>query len=283
MEAGHVDASAETLEAALGALIAEMALPPQRFDAVTAAATARRIAHLRSTDPDGSWVAVDQGEVIGLAQSIRRDACWVLVHLFIRPGSQSRGVGGALLARARAYAADAPVGLIGATPDPRAIRTYAHMDGFRVVPTLAAFGVVRPDGLDARRASGVRDGTTADLELAADLDRRRRGGAHGPDLAFLLTQGWSLRVVPGRGYAASGPNLALLATEDEEAAESLLVDALLRVAGTAPVQLPRMTAEQHWAHGIVLDAGLSLRPWGPLVVRGLDAAPAPYLPHPSMC
>jgi hypothetical protein len=33
----------------------------------------------------------------------------------------------------------------------------------------------------------------------------------------------------------------------------------------------------------LLSAGLELRPWGPFVVRGLDRAPAPYLPSPSLC
>jgi GNAT superfamily N-acetyltransferase len=280
----HVGESAETFEEALEALLVQLALPPQRHDATTAAATGRRVAHLLGTDPDGSWVALDGDRVSGFVQASVRDDCWVLDHLFVRPGLQSRGVGARLLDRAWGYGREASRGVIGATGDPRAIRKYAGLPGFRVLPTVSAFGTIRADGIDHGRASAVRDGGPADLDHAAALDRRLRGGAHGPDLEFLLAEGHELRVVPGRGYAVgSATGLALLAADDEDAAAALLTDALARMTHDEPVQLPRLTAEQHWAVPIALHAGLALRPWGPFVVRGMARPPAPYLPFPSFC
>ena len=81
-----------------------------------------------------------------------------------------------MLQRSRAYATDAPIGLIGATADPRAIRTYAQLPGFRTLPALAAMGTVRGDRLDRTLTTSVRDGDDADLAEGAALDRRLRRG-----------------------------------------------------------------------------------------------------------
>jgi GNAT superfamily N-acetyltransferase len=282
MTPDNVDACAATFEEALGALIARLGLPARVETAAALADTAARVAHVLATDPAGSWVASDS-DVVAFAQAARRDDCWVLVHLFVRPRAQSSGVGKALLERACQYAVDAPVGLIGATADPRAIRAYAQLPGFRTLPTVNASGTVRPERLDRAAGTLVRDGDEADLPAMEELDRTLRGGSRGPDIAHLRAQGHRLRVLPGRGYAVVGSTTVdMLSAVDLDSARALLTDALLLGDGSS-MTVGRMTAEQQWAFPVLLAAGLELRPWGPFVVRGLDGAPTPYLPSPSLC
>jgi GNAT superfamily N-acetyltransferase len=283
MEQEHVDACADTFEEALGALLRTLGLPPRPDPAAALTDTATRVDHLLATDPDGSWVATGGGGVVAFTQAAQRDDCWVLVHLFVRPGTQSSGVGRMLLDRARQYAADAPIGLIGATADPRAIRTYAQLPGFRTLPTLNASGTVRADRLDGKSTAGVRDGEVGDLVEFEALDRRLRGGTRAPDAEYLCAHDHRLRVLPGRGYSVIGSaTIDMLSAEDDDSARVLLTDALLQGEGRS-VTVGRMTAEQQWAFPVLVAAGLDLRPWGPFVVRGLDRAPTPYLPSPSLC
>src|SRR4051812_19742323 len=51
-------------------------------------------------DPDGAWVAVRDGEVVGMAEAIRRGPFWGLSMLFVHPSAQSQGAGRRLLERA---------------------------------------------------------------------------------------------------------------------------------------------------------------------------------------
>jgi ribosomal protein S18 acetylase RimI-like enzyme len=50
-------------------------------------------------DPDGLWVAEDDGEIVGFALSWVCGSLWFLAELFVAPGHQGRGVGNELLAR----------------------------------------------------------------------------------------------------------------------------------------------------------------------------------------
>src|SRR5262245_54586860 len=62
-----------------------------------AGATFARVAYMHQHDPAGSWIARDGGVIIGFAQAVLRERLWVLVHLFVAPEHQERGVGRALL------------------------------------------------------------------------------------------------------------------------------------------------------------------------------------------
>src|ERR1700738_837257 len=55
-------------------------------------------------DPDGLWVAVARGGIVGPAVSWVCDDLWFLAELFVAPGYQGRGVGNELLARAFEHA-----------------------------------------------------------------------------------------------------------------------------------------------------------------------------------
>ena len=237
----------------------------------------RRIAHLLATDPGGSWVAVDgSGVVIGMSQALVRDDLWVLSLLGVSPDHQDRHAGRALVDAATSHRPDTEHGLILCSRDPRAARRYLKA-GFDMHPAVVGIGTV-----DRRRlppTPNVRAGTTDDLELAATLDRRLRGGAHGPDLEHLLTEGCELLVHPDRGYVLvrRAKPVFLAALGDEEAAE-LLWAALARAEDGETVEVNWITAGQQWALHTVVDAGLELHPVGPVMVRGMSGPPPNYLP-----
>jgi hypothetical protein len=151
------------------------------------------------------------------------------------------------------------------------------MAGFDLHPSVTAWGQVERGRLRQPR-TGVRDGTAADAGLAADLDSRLRGGPHGPDLERLLAEGCRLLVLPDRGYAvARGAKPVFLAAVDEPSAINLLSAVLASAEDGEMVEVSWMTSSQQWAIRVAIEAGLELHPVGPVMTRGLDALPAPYL------
>jgi GNAT superfamily N-acetyltransferase len=242
------------------------------------------VSHLLGTDPGGSWVVEGSGgEIAGFAQAVRRGELWVLCHLFVDPPAQSTGLGSRLLRRALEYGESCRSGLIASTPLPAAITLYARLPGFAVHPMLSASGQVNRAALPP--APEVEPGNGASgRELAGLVDVLVRGGAHGPDLDYLLDQGATLLTVPGRGYAVSGPEqVDLLAATDAVSAEQLLAEALRRTRPGAEVTIKRIGGSQQWAVRLSVAAGLRLRPWGPLVARDCAAPTAHYLPDSAFC
>lgn len=279
MSDDDVDSCSEVFDRAISQLRQDLALPSE---APSLGSAARRIAFLLCSSPGDSAVAELHGTIVGFAQATRRDDCWTLAHLFVDPIRQSSGIGTSLLNTVVALGTDLPVGLIGSTADPRAIRAYARLPGFRVHPTVRAEGrVTAPQVSFGGRSNVLAD--TADFDEAARIDRAVRGSARTDDLAHLLDEGHDFRSIPGRGYVvANDTAIATISALDGDAAGALLLDALSRTVGTE-IELPRMTANQQWAIGVAVAAGLRLRPWGPLMVRGLADPPSPYLPHPALC
>jgi hypothetical protein len=168
--------------------------------------------------------------------------------------------------------------MIASSRHPAAIRRYA-LAGFTLLPTLMACGMVRreslPTGLKAR------EGTEADLELAAAVDRLVRGASHGRDLEFMLRTGPRLLVADGTagyGYAVVWEGSpALLAATTPEAATDLLWSCLAQ-SNDSRVEVHWITGSQDWAVPLVLKAGLSFSPAGPICVRGELGPLTPYLP-----
>ncbi len=114
--------------------------------------------------------------------------------------------------------------MVASSQHPAAMRSYARA-GFDLHPTLTASGPVRRETIPAGLA--VRDGEAQDLDLASEVDRTIRGGAHGPDLEYMLTT-TSCRLLvaegpSGRGYAAErNGSPAILAAAEPEVARDLL-------------------------------------------------------------
>ena len=103
MALDDVGAAMAVVEAADAAL-AEAGLLPPRTPPSDVQLQASRVGHARFVQRDGpgAWVAVSEGRVVGVAESVRRESFWGLSMLFVHPEFQSRGVGGRLLEAARA-------------------------------------------------------------------------------------------------------------------------------------------------------------------------------------
>ena len=234
-----------------------------------------RFEQLLERDAGGAWVADRDGEVVGAALAIERDGLWGLSLLIVDPAHQSGGLGRALLARSLEYGdGGRRGGVILASPDPRALRSYARA-GFTPHPSLSAKG--RPRA--AAPPAGVREGGAEDLALTERVDRAVRGAPHGSDIEALLRADCRLLVAGERGYAVTGGgSLRLLAALDEGAAADLLRAALAAVPPGDEIAIEWLTARQDWAIGPVVEAGLTLRTDGAVFLRG-DVGPfRPYLP-----
>jgi ribosomal protein S18 acetylase RimI-like enzyme len=240
----------------------------------------QRVAHPLSTDPQGAFVAEQDGSLIGVAQALARERLWCLSLLAVSPQGQSSGAGRALLESALAYRAATEAGLITSSDDPRALRLYA-LAGFSLRPTFEAAGTIDRSALP-RPAAQVSEGGVADLDELASISREVRGAPHTLELEFALRGGAQLMRFGDRGYVVVRPGHAvwLLVARDEAAAAALLWSALAVVGETERPMVRWITGAQQWAIEIVLRAGLQLASYGALCVRGRPGPLRPFLPSP---
>lgn len=276
MTADDVQAADETAWAALHEQV-----PPEFAQTIEESVRAERgrlrIGHLQRTDPDGAWVAEDDGEIAGVALALVREGVWGLSLFAVAPAHQGRGTGRKLLDATLRYAEGCRGAIILSTPDPRAMRRYA-LAGFELRPCVTLAGIVDraaiPAGLRSRPGS-----STDDRELCDEISRHVRGAAHGPDIAALEGGGGSLLVHDGGGWAVvRDGSPALIAARDDAIATDLLWSALATAGPGVTVHVDFIAAGHDWAVQAGLAARLALSPDGPLFVRG-DVGPfAPYLP-----
>ena len=251
---------------------------PSTFPPEVTARQHRRINQFLTHDAAGSWVAEGTNGVIGVALALRRDDLWGLSLLAVRPDCQAKGVGRQLLDASLTYAADAERSVILSTSDPKAMACYAGA-GFDLHPQVAARGPVRRPAPVSPR---VRAGGPDDVAFADDVDRAVRGAFRGPD-QLLLAETWSMFVVDdtdGHGYAYMRDNgeVEVVAATDEATATALLWRCLsYAVDKGVDVSVEHANAGQQWALRVMVEAGLVLRPSGPVFWRG-GTPPAAYLP-----
>ena len=244
-----------------------------------------RIAHMQHTDPEGAWVADEDGEVVGLALAIVRDRVWLeglwgLSLLAVRPDRQARGIGRELLDASLRTAREAGAALILSSVDPKAMRRYARA-GFDLHPCVGAAGipaVVRPEP----EAEEVTPAECAGIARLAG--RAVRGAAYDVrDLEMLVAGGCSLLAVAGRGFAAHHEGSPkLLAATDEDAAAALLRACFAASPRGGTVQVDLIHAGNDWAVRTCLDAGLALSPDGPLFTRGTLGPLRPWIPSGAL-
>ncbi len=143
-----------------------------------------RTRHFLKTDPGGSWVAEDDGIVVGMSQSFVREDYWTLSQLGMLPGRQGRGLGRELLRLALTHGDPHSPGTIQCSRDPKAMALYTGF-GFTLHPVVAAWGAMRPGAVD--RPSEVErfeanEVTERELGVVTAIDRRvhgaRRLGRH---------------------------------------------------------------------------------------------------------
>ncbi len=266
-EAADLPAAAEVAAAAFGRDLAEERARARWH---------QRVGHALRTDPEGAFVAELDGRIIGVAQGLRRERLWCLSLLTVTPDAQSSGAGRALMARVLAYEAGSEAGLIVSSSDPRALRLYGRC-GFSLRPAFRASGTVDRRALP-RADREIREGDESDLPGLEAISRELRGGPHTPELRYALRRGERLLLIPERGFAVAAPEQGvwLLAARDEAAAAALLWSALAHADARAHVGW--ITAEQGWAIDVALRAGLDLRPYGALCVRGAPGPLRPFLP-----
>jgi len=267
-----------TSRAAFNDLFARVVLPPPSADMVRRRQTTggALVTHLLEVDGDGAFVAVAGDTVVGVALAAVRERIAFLAQLHVVPDHQGRGIGGRLLAATMDYAGRAGGMMLHSSLDPQAMRCYSRA-GFTLEPALQATGRTRRSAIPAVRDVRVSD----DLELAADLDRSIRGGAHGTDLEVLLKLGATLFIIDDgsrRGYAVLDGSPLLVAATDDATAAALLWAALAE-SDAEDIGIGILRGDQQWAIDVAVRAHLSLSPTGPLCRRGETGPCRPYLPH----
>jgi GNAT superfamily N-acetyltransferase len=251
-------------------------------DGAAAARDRSRTRHAARTDPGGCWIAEHDGPggsgPLGAVLSTRREGTWALGLLAVAPGAQGKGVGKALLARAMVHGKACLRGIVIGSPHPVAARLYRRA-GFTLHPAMRLTGSVDPTGL-APPDGAVHPGNARNRDMMDSVDRRTRGGAHGPDHEELLRHHrlFVADDLAGSGYCYAGDEgVELLAATSRRLATRLLTAALLSVPPGTPVQVTGLTAEQEWALDVGIAAGLEIRNAGYVCLRGMRP-PAPYVP-----
>jgi GNAT superfamily N-acetyltransferase len=230
-----------------------------------------RTRHLARTDPGGCWLVEDPATgPVGVVLSARREGTWSLALLAVVPWAQGKGVGKALLARALVHGRACLRGVICAPPGPVAVRTFRRA-GFHVHPALRLTGLADP-ARPAPPDGAVHAGTARHRDLMDSVDRRTRGGAHGPDHEYLLAHHRLFVVddLAGSGYCyARGGHVELLAATSRRLATRLLTAALLAAPPGAPVHVGPVPAEAQWAVDVGVAAGLEIGNAGFVCLRGM--------------
>jgi GNAT superfamily N-acetyltransferase len=243
---------------------------------------ADRTRHLLRTDPDGAWVAEDDGAVIGVSQSFLREGYWVLSQFGTVPGRQGEGVGRELLRLALSHGEPGSPGTIQCSRDPKAMALYSSV-GFVLHPVVAGWGAMRPGAVE-RPPDVVRyepeEVGARELEIVTAIDRAVRGSVRTVDVVAMLTQpGNRLLIHDDQAYAvATDDRIVTLGARQEESASLVLKTMLAEAPAGETIEVNWLTSPQQWAIRVIVDAGIELVPYGPVMVRGMDGPPAPYIP-----
>lgn len=145
------------------------------------------IEHLWRTCAE-NWVAEDpDGQIVGWAMSVERSGHLELTHFFVMPGTQSKGVGRALLELG--FPADrGRHGAILATQDPRAMSRYLR-SGVRFITSVIDFvGPPRPALVPADLEFERLSPSSASVEQIAAIEAQVIGHRREVDTAFILEE-----------------------------------------------------------------------------------------------
>jgi ribosomal protein S18 acetylase RimI-like enzyme len=282
MTEADVPAAVSAFDSGFLAMLARHALPVTRNTIQDERRRQDRTRHFLRTDPGGSWVAEDEGIVVGMSQSFVREDYWTLSQLGTLPGRQGRGVGRELLRLALTHGDPTSPGTIQCSRDPKAMALYTSF-GFVLHPVVAAWGAMRPGAVE-RPAEVTRyepDAVTErELEIVTAIDRTVRGSGRSVDIASMLAQpGHRLLLHAGDGYAVARDDRIVVLGAREESSATLVLKAMLAEAPAGEtIEINWLTSAQQWAVRVVVEAGIELQPYGPVMVRGMDGPPYPYIP-----
>lgn len=183
-----------------------------------------RTRHFLLSDPGGSWVAEDDGTIVGMSQSFVRDGYWMLSQLGAVPGRQGRGLGRELLRLALSHGDPTSPGTIQCSRDPKAMALYSSF-GFELHPVVAAYGplrpgaVTRPPEVTRHEPETITDGH---LDIVNAIDRHVRGSVRTIDIkAMLAEEGNWLLLHEDQAYAvAKNERIVTLGTRNEVSARA---------------------------------------------------------------
>ena len=112
------------------------------------------------------------------------------------------------------------------------------------------------------------------------IDRAVRGSARPVDIAMMLSEEgnrlllhedrrtrWPRTIASSRSVPAN-----------EESAALVLRAMLAEAPAGETVEINWLTAGQQWAIRVLIEAGVELQPYGPVMVRGMPGPPSPYIP-----
>ena len=279
LEADDVEAVREVQTRAFDELDRAAGEPPYEMTDAAKQRQRWRVQHFLTHDPEGSWVATLDGQVVGTALALRRASYWGLSLLVVSPEHQSRGIGRLLLDASLAYADGVERAIILSSQDPRAMRRYATA-GFELFPQVRAKGVI-DRALLRTPDLPVRPGSLDDAAFADSVDIVVRGAPRGVDHEVILRTAAMYVVDDGsrRGYAyiRSDGRLVTVAANDPSAATALLWSCLAHPCAGDERTIDHLTGEQQWAIRVALQARLALAPMGPVFWRGATP-PYHYLP-----
>ena len=240
-----------------------------------------RTRHFLTTDPGGSWVAEDDGVIVGMSQSFVREGYWVLSQLGAVPGRQGRGLGRELLRLAHSHGDPQSPGTIQCSRDPKAMALYSNL-GFSLHPVVAAWGPCDRGGATTGRGRPLRRGG-GHRGPARSRDGHRPGrarlgppGRHRDDAVRRgqpppAARGSGVRGGQGRAHRhPRGPQRGVSRTRAARHAGrgSAGRDRRDQLADGGPAV----------GHPGPDQAGVELQPYGPVMVRGMPGPPSPYIP-----
>jgi hypothetical protein len=241
-----------------------------------------RTRHFLGTDPGGSWVAEEGETIVGMSQSFVREDYWMLSQLGTVPGRQGRGVGRDLLKLALSHGDPLSPGTIQCSQDPKAMALYTGF-GFALHPVVTAWGPIRP-GAVTRPAEVDRyepdEVGEQELDVISAIDRAVRNSARSVDIVAMLAQPGNRLLLHGdQAYAiAKDERIVTLGARQEDSAALVLRAMLAEAPSGETIEVNWLTSAQQWAVREVVAAGIQLRPYGPVMVRGMDGPPCPYIP-----
>jgi len=282
MTEADVPAAVAAFDTGLLAMLTRYALPVTRNSIRDERRRQDRTRHFLGTDPGGSWVAEDGGGVVGMSQSFVREGYWMLSQLGTVPGLQGRGVGRELLRRALSHGDPHGPGTIQCSRDPKAMALYASF-GFVLHPVVAASGAMRPGSIERPREVTRYEPdqvTERELQIVTTIDRKVRGSARTVDVVAMLAQpGTRLLLHADQGYAVTMDDRVVTLGARQEESATLVLRAMLAESPTGEtIEVNWLTSAQQWAIRVVVEAGIELLPFGPVMVRGMDGPPSPYIP-----
>jgi predicted N-acetyltransferase YhbS len=233
------------------------------------ASNARR-AHFLRHDPGGSFVALVDDTIVGVAQSHRREGTFVLAMLAVAPEFQDAGIGRDLLDASLAYSRGAKAAYIFSSSDPRAIHRYLRA-GFRLHPAVQITGRVLGE-VATPGSIRVSSGEPPDLAYVESIDRALRGSGRSIDVALLIHE--------HDGYAVLTSNrLAALGALEEPVARELFAAVLAGHPDGVLRSASWIAGQQQWAIEEATRQRATIEVRGSIMTRDVAVLPEPYLPN----